>query len=174
VLGSIFFAAQQPAPLAWDAPNRLLTWGWAPTHIWKIQLSYFFEYRTGYPYSIVNLQQQLVGAPNSSRFPDYKNLNLALEKKFAFRGICGRARRDGERLQFEKSQRSGEQYRRAEFRCIVRRPAPSLHRARPFRGKKIDQELMHLAIDHALKAKCPKTALGCVSAQVERHPRPLP
>jgi len=27
---------------------------------------------------------------------------------------------------------------------------------------------MHLAIDHAMKAKCPKTALGCVSAQVER------
>ena len=91
-LGSIFFAAQQSAPLAWDAPNRLLTWGWTPTHIWKIQFSYFFEYRSGYPFSIVNLQQQLVGAPNSSRFPDYKNLNLALEKKFAFRGYLWAAR----------------------------------------------------------------------------------
>jgi Carboxypeptidase regulatory-like domain/TonB dependent receptor len=91
-LGSIFFAAQQSAPLAWDAPNRLLTWGWAPTHIWKIQFSYFFEYRTGYPYSIVNLGQQLVGPPNSSRFPDYKNLNLALEKKFALRGYLWAAR----------------------------------------------------------------------------------
>jgi hypothetical protein len=91
-LGSIFFAAQQPAPLAWDVPNRMLTWGWTPTHIWKIQFSYFFEYRTGYPYSIVNLHQQLVGAPNSSRFPDYKNLNLALEKKFAFRGYLWAAR----------------------------------------------------------------------------------
>jgi Carboxypeptidase regulatory-like domain len=91
-LGSIFFAAQQSAPLAWDAPNRVLTWGWTPTHIWKIQFSYFFEYRAGYPFSIVNLQQQLVGAPNSSRFPDYKNLNLALEKKFAFRGYLWAAR----------------------------------------------------------------------------------
>jgi hypothetical protein len=91
-LGSIFFAAQQAAPLAWDAPNRVLTWGWTPTHIWKIQFSYFFEYRSGYPFSIVNLQQQLVGAPNSSRFPDYKNLNLALEKKFAFRGYLWAAR----------------------------------------------------------------------------------
>jgi len=91
-LGSIFFAAQQAAPLAWDAPNRVLTWGWTPTHIWKIQFSYFFEYRTGYPYSIVNLEQQLVGAPNSSRFPDYKNLNLALERKFAFRGYLWAAR----------------------------------------------------------------------------------
>ena len=91
-LGSIFFSGQQSAPLAWDAPNRFLTWGWTPTHIWKIQFSYFFEYRTGYPYSIVNLEQQLVGAPNSSRFPDYKNLNLALEKKFAFRGYLWAAR----------------------------------------------------------------------------------
>jgi Carboxypeptidase regulatory-like domain/TonB dependent receptor len=85
-LGSIFYVAQQSAPLAWDAANRFLTWGWTPTHIWKIQFSYFFEYRTGYPYSMVNLKQQLVGPPNSSRFPDYKNLNLALEKKFGFRG----------------------------------------------------------------------------------------
>src|SRR6267378_1175777 len=91
-LGSIFFAAQQSAPLAWDAPNRFLTWGWTPTHIWKIQFSYFFEYRTGYPYSTVNLQQQLVGPPNSSRFPDYVNLNVALEKKFAFRGYLWAAR----------------------------------------------------------------------------------
>jgi hypothetical protein len=85
-LGSIFFAPQQSAPVAWDAPNRLLTWGWAPTHVWKTRLSYFFEYRSGYPYSIVNLQQQLVDAANSARFPAYENLNLALERKFAFRG----------------------------------------------------------------------------------------
>ena len=91
-LGSIFFSRQQSAPLAWDAPNRFLTWGWTPTHMWKIQFSYLFEYRTGYPYSIVNLEQQLVGPPNSSRFPDYKNLNLALEKKFAFRGYLWAAR----------------------------------------------------------------------------------
>jgi hypothetical protein len=91
-LGAIFFAAQQSAPLAWDAPNRLLTWGWTPTHIWKVQFSYFFEYRTGYPFSVVNLQQQLVGAANSSRFPVYANLNVALEKKFAFRGYLWAAR----------------------------------------------------------------------------------
>jgi hypothetical protein len=85
-LGSIFYVAQQPGPVLWDAPNRLVTWGWAPTHIWGIQLSYFFEYRTGYPYSVINLEQQLVGPPNSSRFPAYASLNIGLEKKFAFRG----------------------------------------------------------------------------------------
>ncbi len=85
-LGSIFYVAQQSGPVAWDAPNRLLSWGWAPTHIWGIQLSYFFEYRTGFPFSVINLQQQLVGPPNSSRFPVYSSLNLGIEKKFGFRG----------------------------------------------------------------------------------------
>jgi carboxypeptidase family protein len=91
-LGSIFFAPQQSGPVAWDTPNRLLTWGWAPTHIWGIQLSYLFEYRTGYPFSVVNLQQQLVGAPNSLRFPAYASLNVGIEKKFAFHGYLWAAR----------------------------------------------------------------------------------
>lgn len=86
-LGSIFYVAQQSAPVAWDAPNRLLTWGWAPTHIWGIQFSYLFEYRTGFPFSVINLQQQLVGPPNSSRFPVYSSLNVGIEKKFGFRGL---------------------------------------------------------------------------------------
>lgn len=85
-LGSIFYVAQQSGPVSWDAPNRLVTWGWAPTHIWGIQLSYFFEYRTGYPFSAVNLDQQLVGLPNSLRFPAYASLNIGIEKKFGFRG----------------------------------------------------------------------------------------
>jgi hypothetical protein len=95
VLGSIFYAAQQPGPVAWDAPNRFLTWGWTPTHIWGIQLSYFFEYRTGYPFSVVNLEQQLVGPANSMRFPAYASLNLALEKKVGFWGYLWAARIEG-------------------------------------------------------------------------------
>lgn len=85
-LGSIFYVAQQSAPTVWDAPNRLVSWGWLPTHIWAIELTYFLEYRSGFPYSAINLQQQLVGAPNSARFPDYASLNLGIEKKFPFRG----------------------------------------------------------------------------------------
>src|SRR5229473_4728027 len=91
-LGSIFYAPQQSGPVAWDTPNRLLTWGWTPTHIWGIQLSYLFEYRTGYPFSAVNLQQQLVGPPGELRFPAYASFNLGLEKKFAFRGYLWAAR----------------------------------------------------------------------------------
>ena len=91
-LGSIFYTGQQPGPVAWDAPNRLLLWGWIPTHIWSTHLSGFFEYRTGYPFSVVNLQQQLVGPSNSQRFPPYASLNLGLERKFELRGYLWAAR----------------------------------------------------------------------------------
>ena len=94
-LGSIFYAAQQPGPVAWDAPNRVVVWGWIPTHIWSMQLSGFFEYRTGYPFSVVNLQQQLVGPPNSFRFPAYASLSLGLERKFELRGHLWAVRVEG-------------------------------------------------------------------------------
>ena len=94
-LGSIFYAAQQPGPEAWDTPNRLVVWGWMPTHIWSTHLSGLFEYRTGYPFSVVNLQQQLVGLPNSSRFPAYASLNLGLERKFELRGYLWAVRVEG-------------------------------------------------------------------------------
>lgn len=85
VLGQLYFAPQQGGPLSWDAPNRALSWGTFPTHIWSIDFSYLFEYRTGYPFSVINQQQFLIGAPNSMRFPDYASLNISLEKKFRFR-----------------------------------------------------------------------------------------
>jgi len=85
VLGQLYFAAQQGGPLSWDAPNRVLSWGTFPTRIWGIEVAYLFEYRTGYPFSSINQQQFLVGAPNDRRFPDYASLNLSLEKKFRFR-----------------------------------------------------------------------------------------
>jgi Carboxypeptidase regulatory-like domain/TonB dependent receptor len=84
VLGQLYFAAQQGGPLSWDAPNRALSWGTFPTHIWSIDFSYLFEYRTGYPFSVINQQQFLIGAPNSMRFPDYASLNISVEKKFRF------------------------------------------------------------------------------------------
>jgi hypothetical protein len=80
-LNTLVFAPQQPGPLAWDASNRFVSSGWAPVPIWNLLLSYFFEYRTGFPFSIVNEQQQLVGPANSTRFPDYASLNLGIEKR---------------------------------------------------------------------------------------------
>ncbi len=85
VLGALYFAPQQGAPLSWDAPNRALSWGTIPTPLWGIDFAYLFEYRTGYPFSVVNQEQFLVGAPNNMRFPSYASLNISLEKKFRYR-----------------------------------------------------------------------------------------
>jgi hypothetical protein len=85
-LATLILAPQQPGPLLWDAPHRVVSSGWTPTPLWGLLLSGFFEYRTGFPFSVLNEQQQLVGAPNRMRFPNYFNLNIALEKRFRFQG----------------------------------------------------------------------------------------
>jgi len=89
------FAPQGPGPFAWDTPNRFMTWGWAPlpkgalphfmqSIIGETDVVYLLEYRTGFPFSVVNEEDYLVGPPNSRRFPNYFNINLALERKFRF------------------------------------------------------------------------------------------
>ncbi len=80
-LETIVFTPQQSGPLEWDTPNRFVSSGWAPAPLWNLFLSYFFEYRTGFPFSIVNEQQQLVGPANRTRFPNYVSLNLGIEKR---------------------------------------------------------------------------------------------
>jgi hypothetical protein len=80
-LDTLVFARQESGPLGWDAPNRFVSSGWMPLPVWNLLASYFFEYRTGFPFNIVNEQQQLVGRANSSRLPDYASLNLGIEKR---------------------------------------------------------------------------------------------
>ncbi|MGA8232476.1 MAG: TonB-dependent receptor [Candidatus Acidiferrales bacterium] len=77
-----FYAAQAPGPLPWDAPNRVVSRGTTPIPLWGLFLSYFAEYHTGFPFSTVNIDQQLIGAPDRLRFPAYFNLNLGVEKHF--------------------------------------------------------------------------------------------
>ncbi len=85
-LAALLLAPQQPGPLLWDAPHRVVSSGWTPIPLWGLLLSEFLEYRTGFPFSVQNDQQQLVGAPNRLRFPNYFSLNLGLEKRLLFRG----------------------------------------------------------------------------------------
>jgi hypothetical protein len=85
-LDRIFFTQQVGAPLPWDSPNRLISWGWLPL-IKGFDLAYSLEWRSGYPYSLFNQDQQLVGAANASRFPSYFALNLHAEKRFRFLGV---------------------------------------------------------------------------------------
>jgi hypothetical protein len=80
-LNTPVFAPQQSGPQGWDAPNRLISSGWAPLPIWNLFASYFFEYRTGYPFSVIDEQQQLIGPANRMRLPNYGSLNVGLEKQ---------------------------------------------------------------------------------------------
>jgi hypothetical protein len=80
-LDTLVFTPQEPGPLPWDAPNRLISSGWTPIPVWRLFFSYFFEYRTGFPFSVVNELQQLEGPANYERFPEYASLNLGIEKR---------------------------------------------------------------------------------------------
>jgi hypothetical protein len=87
------FAPQAPGPFAWDTPNRVHMWGWAPLPNRVLPpfarfltrhttVVYLVEYRTGFPFGVVNEEAFLIGAPNSRRYPDYFNINLQLEREF--------------------------------------------------------------------------------------------
>jgi len=89
------FGSQGPGPFAWDAPHRILTWGWAPTPNrilpsklrWLTRdttISYLGEYRTGFPFSVVDEEGALVGPANQRRLPSYFSLNVHFERRFRF------------------------------------------------------------------------------------------
>ena len=87
------FGPQGPGPYAWDTPNRVHMWGWAPVPNrilprWlrfltaNTTAAYLVEYRTGFPFGIVDESGVLMGRPNSRRLPYYFNINLHLERQF--------------------------------------------------------------------------------------------
>ncbi len=81
---------QQSGPLAWNVPNRVITWGWLPAPFAKLRrrwdFVYFADVHSGFPYTAVNAVQQVVGAAGAYRFPEYVNFSPGLEWKFHFRG----------------------------------------------------------------------------------------
>lgn len=85
-LGNPFFSPQGGGPLAWDTPNRFLSWGILPL-LGRVDLVYILDWHDGFPFSVVNENQELVGPPNRLRYPDYFSLNLALEKQVSLFGF---------------------------------------------------------------------------------------
>jgi len=81
------FSTQLPGPYAWDTSNRFLSWGFLPL-IKGFDLGYSMEYRTGFPFYLVDNQRQLAALPGTRvipsflRFPAYFTLNTHLEKRF--------------------------------------------------------------------------------------------
>ena len=81
---------QQSGPLAWDTPNRMISWGWLPVPLKMVRkrwdFVYLFDWHTGFPWTAVNAADQVVGAAGAQRFSDYVNFSPGLEWKFHFRG----------------------------------------------------------------------------------------
>jgi hypothetical protein len=69
--------------LSTDVPNRFLAWGnIALPH--KITVSPIIEWRSGFPYSVLDQNQNFVGTRNASgqRFPNFFSLDAELSKDF--------------------------------------------------------------------------------------------
>lgn len=68
------------APLAFDAPNRFLTWG--EFHLpFDFIASPVLEIHEGFPFSLINAQREFVGPRNrAGRFPTFASLDLAVTK----------------------------------------------------------------------------------------------
>jgi hypothetical protein len=84
-LDSPVFSRQGAGPLGWDAPNRLIAFGSLPL-VRRFDLAYSLEWRDGYPFSLFDGEQQLVGSPNSRRLPDVFLLNAHVERRFRLAG----------------------------------------------------------------------------------------
>jgi hypothetical protein len=74
-----FIRGNEYAPQAFDTPNRFLVWGIVNLPR-NIVIAPTMEYRTGFPYSIVNERQEVVGPRNDQRFPNLFSLDLAVTK----------------------------------------------------------------------------------------------
>jgi hypothetical protein len=81
---------QQSGPLAWDTPNRVVSWGWLPLMLPKLKKSWDFVYtldmHSGFPFTAVNANQTVAGPAGGQRFPEYVSFSPGLEWRFHFRG----------------------------------------------------------------------------------------
>jgi hypothetical protein len=87
-LANPIFSPQMGGPLPWDVPNRFISWGWFPTPFKRLDFVYSIDYHSGFPWTAVNQNQQIVGGVDSHRFPAYAALNPGLELRFTFRGYA--------------------------------------------------------------------------------------
>jgi hypothetical protein len=85
-LGNFPFPVVRPnefSNLPGDTPNRFLSWG-VLNFPWKLSVGPMVEYRTGFPYAVVDPLQNYVGTPNSdhTRFPDFFSFDTRVSKDF--------------------------------------------------------------------------------------------
>jgi Carboxypeptidase regulatory-like domain len=71
--------ANAQGPLAADVPHRLLAWGIFSLP-WQLTASPFLEIRSGFPFTRIDEDWNVVGTRNDSRFPGFVSFDLAVEK----------------------------------------------------------------------------------------------
>ena len=81
-----YFSLQGGGPLPWGTPNRIVSWGILPL-IREFDLAYTLDWYQGFPFSVVNENQELVGAPDRLRYPAHFSLNMALERRISLFGF---------------------------------------------------------------------------------------
>jgi outer membrane receptor for ferrienterochelin and colicin len=69
----------------WDTPNRFIGWGYLPLPLKNWAISNMVEWRSGFPFSAVNDEGRVVGPVNTYRYPQFFEMNLHLEWRFALR-----------------------------------------------------------------------------------------
>jgi hypothetical protein len=84
--------------MPWDSPNRLLGWGYLPLYGKNWAISFLVDYRTGFPFAVTDALGEVTGAVDSHRFPANFDLNLAIERRFVFRGYRFALRGGGNNL----------------------------------------------------------------------------
>jgi hypothetical protein len=73
-------------PIPWDAPNRILGWGYLPLPWKDWSVAVLADLRSGFPFSIEQQTGVIQGGVDSMRFPMDFDLNLALERIVTLRG----------------------------------------------------------------------------------------
>lgn len=72
------------ARLPFDAPHRFLMWGVLDIP-WGLTLSPVVEWRSGFPYSVVQEDQSYLGEPNSARYPAFLSIDARITKDFTIK-----------------------------------------------------------------------------------------
>jgi hypothetical protein len=73
-------------PMPWDAPNRVLAWGYLPLPWKNWAISTLADLRTGFPFSARQANGLIVGNVDSYRYPLNFDLNIAIERMITFHG----------------------------------------------------------------------------------------
>jgi hypothetical protein len=71
--------------MPWDAPNRVVSWGFLPLFRRNWAVAYLLDVRDGFPFSIQDDDGRIKGDLNANRFPLFFELNLHIERRFFFR-----------------------------------------------------------------------------------------